>query len=49
MKKQYTTPLVKVVKVHTHTLLAGSPENRYYNNQGDIRFSATEVSAENAD
>ena len=49
MKKLYTTPLIKVAKVRTHTILAGSPANSYYNNQGDIRYSATEVGAENAD
>jgi hypothetical protein len=49
MKKQYITPASKVVRVHTRTILAGSPANQYYDNQGDIRYSATEVGAEYAD
>ena len=49
MKKTYTTPLMKVINLRAHTILAGSPANEYESNEGRIRYSFTEVDAEDAD
>ena len=49
MKKQYITPASTVISLHARTILAGSPANEDGDNEGNIRYSATEVSAEEAD
>ena len=49
MKKQYVTPATKAIRLQASTILTGSPANEYGDNQGRIRYSSTEVSAEDAD
>ena len=48
MKKKYTTPANTAISIRTASLLSGSG-NEYYDNQGKIRFSSTEVEASEAD
>lgn len=49
MSKKYTTPACTAISVRTITMIAGSPTNEYISNEGFIRFSSTEVSADDAD
>ena len=49
MKKQYLSPAIMTIRLQASTILTGSPANEYSNNQGRIRYSSTEVSAEEAD
>ena len=48
MKKKYITPACTAISIRTASLLSGSG-NEYYDNQGKIRFSSTEVDASEAD
>lgn len=48
MKKKYLTPACKAISLHTTRLLMQS-NNEYYDNQGKIRYSGTEVDAGDAD
>ena len=48
MKKKYLTPASKAISLHTTRLLMQS-NNEYYGNQGKIRYSSSEVAAEDAD
>jgi hypothetical protein len=50
MKKKYTTPEYRLHRLRSQALLESSPfDNRYYQNQADIRYSSDYVSAEEAD
>lgn len=50
MKKKYTTPEYRLNRLRSQALLESSPfDNRYYQNQADIRYSSDYVSAEEAD
>ena len=49
MKKEYTTPLCRMVPLRPHILNNSSPGNEYYDNQGKIRFRQREINAEDAD
>lgn len=48
MKKKYTTPASTAISIRTASLLSDSG-NEYGDNQGNIRFSSTEVDASEAD
>ena len=48
MKKKYLTPACKAISLHTTRLLMQS-NNEYSDNQGKIRYSSSEVAAEDAD
>ena len=48
MKKKYLTPASKAISLHTTRLLMLS-NNEYYDNQGKIQYSGTEVDASEAD
>ncbi|MBR2154636.1 MAG: hypothetical protein IJ901_08505 [Bacteroidaceae bacterium] len=48
MKKKYLTPTSTTISISaTHLLMQSN--NEYYNNQGKIRYSSSEVAAEDAD
>lgn len=48
MKRKYITPASTAISLHTTRLLMLS-NNEYYENQGKIRYSSSEVAAEDAD
>lgn len=48
MKKKYLTPVCATISIPTTRLLMLS-NNEYYNNQGKIQYSSSEVDAEDAD
>ena len=48
MKKLYITPAIGIIGIHTAHMLTLS-QNEYSNDQGRIKFSSSEVSAEDAD
>lgn len=48
MKRKYITPASTTISIPTTRLLMLS-NNEYYENQGKIRYSGTEVAAEDAD
>lgn len=48
MKKKYLTPVCTTISIPTTRLLMQS-NNKYYDNQGKIRYSSSEVAAEDAD
>lgn len=48
MKKKYLTPTSTTISISaTHLLMLS--KNEYYDNQGKIQYSSSEVAAENAD
>ena len=48
MKKKYLTPTSTTISISaTHLLMQSN--NEYYENQGKIRYSSSEVGAEDAD
>ncbi|MBR6086421.1 MAG: hypothetical protein IKP84_00785 [Prevotella sp.] len=49
MKQRYITPAITAVIVRTPYLMTVSPTNEYGNDYGRIRFSSTEVEANDAD
>ena len=49
MKQRYITPAITAVIVRTPYLMTVSPTNEYGNDYGHIRFSSTEVEANDAD
>ena len=50
MKKKYTTPAYRLHRLRSQALLDASPfENRYYNDQADIKYSSDMVSADEAE
>ena len=49
MKRQYITPATTAIGLRSKSQLLAASENEYSNNQGHVRFSATEVNAEDAD
>ena len=48
MKKKYLTPACSTISIPTTHLLMQS-NNEYYENQGKIRYSSSEVDADDAD
>ena len=50
MKKKYTTPAYRLHRLRSQALLDASPfENRYYDDQADIKYSSDMVSADEAE
>ncbi len=48
MKKKYLTPACSTISIPaTHLLMQSN--NEYYDNQGKIRYSSSEVDADDAD
>jgi len=48
MKKKYLTPACSTISIPTTRLLMLS-KNEFFDNQGTIQYSSTEVAAEEAD
>ena len=48
MKKKYLTPVCSTISIPTTHLLMLS-NNEYYDNQGKIQYSSSEVAAEDSD
>ena len=48
MKKKYLTPVCSTISIPTTRLLMLS-NNEYFDNQGIIQYSGTEVAADDAD
>ena len=49
MKQRYITPAITAFIVRPPYLMTVSQENEYVNDYGRIRFSSTEVKADDAD